>query len=460
MISTTPVPPRPASRPAALREPVKWLHREALESFTHRLLVANRLDARALRLATAPGLQEHRYSLDEHVTFIEGLAGRPAGHYDRLHALTQPDPTLTYPKRFLCRLCASGEHVEQIPHDRGNWCLRHPGQMVWVGAGTTPESQVILSFDRDLAKAERRFRRLVAAGRVDARLHARVWEMIRDNAWLTRPDGWKPALVALPDDREVRGRAALYPEVVAVLKMLSDPDNVERWRRQGPEELRNDIVTTLPLMPGPVDVLVERIVLWLRRLRREIRPTRIDPLNVPLDIVDASAIIDASAPYPTWIRRHPRAATEWDWSRNNTSRDPWTASGSFPSRVVGVRRRSFLAGKPTGTRRSRVRLPLLQGAIGVARTDRSRQPPAPTGRRMGSCPGCQRGRSRPPQRAVRSPGRLDLPSGSPLASFSRQPRERRARLPVLLRATRRPRRRRPLHPSPGSRRRVGRQAER
>ena len=133
MSGTRHVPP--VRRPAALRQPIKWLHLEALESLTHRLLVANRLDAHALRLATAPGLQEHRYRLNEHVIFIEGLAGRPAGHYDRLHALAQPDPTISYPKRFLCRLCASGEHVEQIPHDRGNWCLRHPGQMVWVGAG-------------------------------------------------------------------------------------------------------------------------------------------------------------------------------------------------------------------------------------------------------------------------------------------------------------------------------------
>lgn len=80
-------------------------------------------------------------------------------------------------------------------------------------------------------------------------------------------------------------------------------------------------------MPGPVDVLVERIVLWLRPLRREMHPTRIDPLNVPLDIIDTPAIIDTSAPYPTWIQRHPRAVAEWDWSRNDPARDPWDATG-------------------------------------------------------------------------------------------------------------------------------------
>ncbi len=313
--------------PSSLRQPIKWLHLESVESFARRLLAANSVDAQALRLATAPGLQEHRYRLDDHAVFIEGLAGRPAGHYERLQLVAQPDPGLMYPERFLCRLCASSERVKQIPHDRENWCLRHPGQAVWVGPGTTPESQVILSFDRDLAKVERRFRHLVTAGRVDARLHARVWEMVRDNAWLTRPGEWKPGLTELADDHEVRGRAVLYPEIVAVLEVLSDAANIERWRTRHPAQLREDIAITLPPMPGPVDVLVERIVLWLRPLRREIHPTRIDPLNVPLDIIDTPAIIDTSAPYPTWIQRHPRAVAEWDWSRNDPARDPWDATG-------------------------------------------------------------------------------------------------------------------------------------
>ena len=62
---------------------------------------------------------------------VEAGAGRPAGHYARLKGHAQPNPEGTYPERFLCRLCGAGERVEQIPHDRENWCLRHPGQMVW-----------------------------------------------------------------------------------------------------------------------------------------------------------------------------------------------------------------------------------------------------------------------------------------------------------------------------------------
>lgn len=318
---TLPVPDR---RPSPLRQSVKWLHLESIESFTPRLLAANTLDTQMLRLATAPKVHEHRYRVDEHAVLIEGLAGRPAGHYDRLRRLAQPDPELTYPERFLCRYCARGETVQQIPHDRENWCLRHPGQLVWVGPGTTPESQFVLPYNHVLARAERRFRRLVTAGRVTARLHARVWEMVRDNAWLTRPEGWTPALAAFPDDHEVRGRASLYPETITILELLSDPTVIGGWRMQHPDELRGTITQALSIS-GPLDVLVERIVLWLRPLRREILPTRVDPLNVPLDLVDAGNIIDTTAPYPVWIQRHPRAVTEWDWSRNDASRDPWDA---------------------------------------------------------------------------------------------------------------------------------------
>lgn len=259
---------------------------------------------------------------------VEAAAGRLEGHYLRLKRLAQPDPSLEYPERFLCRLCAAGDRVEQVPHDRENWCLRHPGQMVWTGPGSTPETQPVVAYDSDQAKAECRFRRLVASGRVNAPLHARVWEMVRDNAWLTQPDGWKPALSQCLDDHEIRGRAVLYPETVAVLEALSNAATVERWVALSSTELRPAIAQALPLAPTAIDVLVERIALWLRPLRREVRPTRLDPLDVPIDIVNTPAIVDVTAPYPLWIQRRPHAIAEWNWSRNDHTRDPWAARGS------------------------------------------------------------------------------------------------------------------------------------
>ena len=309
----------------------KWHRLESPQSYARRQCAAAGVPfdyaERGLTSSTQPYLRRVWADDSAAGTVVEAAAGRATGHYERLRNLAQPDPTLTYPERFLCRLCGGGEVVKQLDHDRENWCLRHAGQMVWVGPGTTPESQLIVPLDKSQARAERRFQRMVRLGLIDTRLHARVWEMVRDNAWLTKPDGWTPALAALSDDREVGGRATLYPLTVAVLEMLSDPVTVSRWQKLHPDELRDDIATTLPPSPAPVDVLVERIVLWLRPLRRETRPTRIDPLCVPLDMVDPTLIIDTTGPYPAWIQRHPGAVSEWDWSRNGPARDPWDAPG-------------------------------------------------------------------------------------------------------------------------------------
>lgn len=258
---------------------------------------------------------------------VEAAAGREQGHYLRLLQAAQPHPDQQYPDRFLCRLCAAGDVVEQIPHDRENWCKKHPGQLVWAGPGTSPDTQVVIPFGTNQARAERIFRRLAAAGRISTRLHARVWEMVRDNASLSQPSGWSDALRGRREDHETLGRAELYPVVVGVLRVLSNEALVSRWVGLAADELRPAIRVALPPMDGPRDILVERIVLWLRPHRREIRPTRIDSLNVPLDLVDAASIIDTEAVYPLWVQRNPAAVAEWNWDENAPDRDPWDSSG-------------------------------------------------------------------------------------------------------------------------------------
>lgn len=257
---------------------------------------------------------------------VEAAAGRAADHYLRLRHIAQPNQALTYHQRFLCRLCAAGDRVEQIPHDRENWCLRHPGQMVWTGPGTTPETQLVVAYDGVQAKAERTFRRIVASGLVDTRLHTRASEIVRDSARLTTaghdgdvPDGEVP---------DVRTRAEQYPRTVALMKALSDTATIERWRSEPPATLRREIACSLPAEVGVCEVLLERIVLWLRPMRRELRETRHEPLDVPMDLVDAPKIIDSAAQYPRWIQRRPQAVAEWDWSRNDPGSDPWEASRS------------------------------------------------------------------------------------------------------------------------------------
>ncbi|WP_439901151.1 zinc-ribbon domain-containing protein [Microbacterium azadirachtae] len=312
----------------------KWHRFESAHSYARRQCQAAGIPLLFVERGLKSASHQYRYQVwaDGAVAAdtIEAAAGRPEGHYRRLMRQAQPDPDIAYPQRFLCRLCAAGDCVEQIPHDRENWCLRHPGQLVWTGVGSTPESQVVIPWDsaKAQAHAERRFRRMVTAGRVSARLHGRVWEMVRDNAWLTRPDGWIPDLSHCLDDHEVRGRAALYPETVVLLGILSNASTVKRWRALSSNDLRQAIAATLPSGWAPINVLVERIVLWLRPLRREIRATRVDPLDVPRDIVETSAIIDVTANYPLWIQRRPHAIAEWDWARNDHARDPWGPLGT------------------------------------------------------------------------------------------------------------------------------------
>lgn len=254
---------------------------------------------------------------------VEAAGGRPPGHFLRLLQAAQPHPGQHYPPRFLCRLCAKGDTVEQIPHDRENWCLRHAGQMVWVGPGTTPDTQFVQPYDRQQAQAERAFRRLVAAGRISARLHTRAWEMVRDNATLSEPSGWTAQVRDDYAAHELSGRADLYRVTVAVLGMLSDEALITTLVRLEADELRPAIRDALPETGAPTAVLVERVVLWLRRHRREQRPTRLRPLDVPIDLVDTASIIDTAAAYPLWIQRRPAAVSEWDWQHNESERDPW-----------------------------------------------------------------------------------------------------------------------------------------
>ncbi|MFJ4998479.1 zinc-ribbon domain-containing protein [Microbacterium sp. NPDC088619] len=112
---------------------------------------------------------------------------------------------------------------------------------------------------------------------------------------------------------------------VHVLRILSDPAHRARWQSLPAADLRRDIDTTLGF--SNIEVLVERIVLWLRPLRRRKVPTKFQPLEVAIDRVDVTSILDVTSDYPNWIRRHPKAISEWDWERNSLTRDPWSGIG-------------------------------------------------------------------------------------------------------------------------------------
>lgn len=305
----------------------KWHHLETPRSYAQRQCRAAGVPfdfaERALTSRAQPNI--HRVWIDDEAAArtVEATAGRPAGHYLRMKRLAQPDSTRAYPQRFLCRLCSAGETIEQIPHDRENFCLRHPRQMVWVGPGTEPDTQVIVPFDPTLRNAELSFRRLVATGRVTTQLHGQVWAMVRDNETLSAQNaetGQNPCLMSAV--REIDRRAHLYRATVRVLQILSNRAHCARWRTQSAADLRLDITATLGLTNS--DILVERVILWLRPLRRHTIPTKFRPLEAALDTVDVPRILDTTANYPLWILRHPKAISEWDWDRNPPTRDPWS----------------------------------------------------------------------------------------------------------------------------------------
>lgn len=313
----------------------KWHRFETPQSYARRLCRAAGvpLDFVERRLTTSS--QPYIYRVwarqDLAAATIEAAAGRPSGHFDRMLAITQPDRTFPYPNRVLCRLCSRGELVEQIPHDSETWCLRHPGQLVWTGAGTTLDTQLIAPFSGAQRIAELSFRRMMGSGRVNARLHSEVWAMVRDSFSLAQIAD--TAYTPTASGGEVNVRARLFPITVKLLRLLSEPATIELWRTAEPTSLRAHISASLPELTFPAAGLVERIVLWLRPLRRVSVPTRVDPLDVPLDVIDAAAIIDVRQAYPAWVRQHPRAVSEWDWDKNDPGRSPWD--------FVGVSRKAW-----------------------------------------------------------------------------------------------------------------------
>lgn len=161
--------------------------------------------------------------------------------------------------------------------------------------------------------------------RIDTRMHSRVWAMVRDNEALMRRGD-----LSLGQGGDVETRARLYPTVVRILDALSSNQTLTILASMKSEDLRAGITNCISLSPEDSYVLIERIVLWLRPVRRRVKHTRFGALDIPADEVDAAKIIDATSDYPAWIRQHPQAVTEWDWVRNPPERDPWAPKGMMP----------------------------------------------------------------------------------------------------------------------------------
>lgn len=108
---------------------------------------------------------------------VEALSGNPA------HPLSAADAHLadcetcraTMPDRWVCRRCASGACIQQMPHAGSFVCRRHK---MWIGPGTTPDEQHIAS--PIALMADRRWQLLLARGRANTVIGVEVDELLKD----------------------------------------------------------------------------------------------------------------------------------------------------------------------------------------------------------------------------------------------------------------------------------------
>jgi hypothetical protein len=190
--------------------PVRPLHLETLESYTHRLLVANHetdMHQRHLvRLAESDGWSGTPQETWSRI--VELKTGRPTTRLtpsltpSRAHpdGTECPSCTAGITERFLCRLCARGESVKQHAHFDGNVCLRHQR---WVGPHTTSDQQVTV--DDELVAAELVFRKLNRRGLISPASYFALHRILSPitrvaNLWgVTADTHLYPALIRLAE---------------------------------------------------------------------------------------------------------------------------------------------------------------------------------------------------------------------------------------------------------------------
>lgn len=215
-----------------LNVPVKPGHFETPQSYLTRFCAANGVDVAYYRNA----VRSRRQATGDSTVLgavIEELGGPAADHWQRSHAAASVgfanacgirDPFGRQRAwRIACTHCSGGADVTTYDHIRSATCLKHRR---WCGPGTTNETQRSLTDLKRVLIAERTARRLIPQGWIDLDLYNTCWEAVRD--WTYMTGLWSPALQSAADShgfvREVDDRAALYPETVRLLSMVSNPE--------------------------------------------------------------------------------------------------------------------------------------------------------------------------------------------------------------------------------------------
>lgn len=215
--------------------PVRPVHFETPNSYRKRLCEANSIDRswietviRQRRIAGEHGARELGLVINE-------LGGPPPAAFESAHGRARigfPTTRGAWDRqrsaRTACLSCTAGAKVSTYPHVRFAFCRRH-GQ--WLG--DTQRQRVL---DAELWKAERRFRRLVSAGRVDAELYEGTWDAVRDHVYMvggvSQPARLHRALDRPGFSAGVDDRIALFPRTVRCLGAVTRPATVEVASRQ------------------------------------------------------------------------------------------------------------------------------------------------------------------------------------------------------------------------------------
>ena len=198
--------------------PVRPRHLETMDSYSIRLLAANfetlahkrfltRLAENASDAAGAnPEAAWSRVvqaKTGRDVTRLLDSGVTDVGHPDGSNCPGCTDGILN---RYMCTLCAHGEHVQQHPHFDTNVCVQHRR---WVGPSTQPDQQ--LTGGHDLVQAELEFRKLRRSGLIDVAAYFALRRILSPLAESTGATGSKADML-------------MYPVLIRLTRVLTGVD--------------------------------------------------------------------------------------------------------------------------------------------------------------------------------------------------------------------------------------------
>jgi hypothetical protein len=327
-------------------------HLETPDSYLRRLMAANQLPPASLKYwIEQTGHVAQNLTLTDCVVLVaraKGGLGPTAFEHEQACIPGHPDGSSCLrcvagiEQRFMCRLCAQGETVEQYPHMVANVCSRH---LLWTGPGTTPDTQVRIAHDS--LRADRMFRQLKKLGTLDALRYVELRAIFR--GWANTA-GWH---YESPEQRD----ALIYPSMMAVagavlrpayLQVILDPRHTFALAY---EQLRATVATLI--QPNP-QVVTDRLWQLLRPAFLTVRDqfgenngqTGTDPHGLPVPAFSTAMInqvIRPLEPFGRFLDQLTTCAKDWwtdttlrlyDWGPFSISREDIRASSNAHVRYI------------------------------------------------------------------------------------------------------------------------------